>query len=341
MKRNHPPRLAILILSAVLPSDDADSILGDLSEVYSDRRLTGRLGAFLWFWGEVVIFSTAFAFDGVRQSRHRTVASSSRKGSNWNMFDLITHFRQTVRSLVRDPRYTVRVVLILAIGIGPAAAMLSVVQTVLIQPLNFDEPDRIGLFRLDLGEVKGHAGLSLAEVIDLRALEDVFEGVEATSRQFETSIGEEGDLLVSVPAANVSTGLFDMLGVSPILGRNFIREDLKSLPAMISHRLWQVQFGGDADIVGKPVVFDGNPRPVIVVLPPDFGLRLGTGSQLSSTIDVWSPLPIIDHRNFWGYPSIARLRSGVSFRQANLALEFLVRDLVEEFPDTYSGASLG
>jgi predicted permease len=344
LNRSRPPRLAVAFLSAVLPHDDSDSILGDLSEVYPDRHRTNRLAAYLWFWGQVVLFSTAFVFDGIRRpTRRHSIDSGTtfQTGSNWSMYDFVTHFRQTVRSLGRDPRYAIRVVFILAIGIGPAAAMVSVVQTVLIQPLDFNEPDRLGLIRIDLGEVKGHAGLSLAEVIDLRKLEKVFSTVDSTSRQYETSLGEENDRMVSVPAANASTGLFDMLGVSPILGRNFDDDDEKEVPAIISFDLWQGHFGGDPNIIEKPVLLDGNPTPVIGVLPQNFALRLGTGAQISSTIDVWRPLPITDHRNFWGFPSIARLKDGVSFEQADLALESLVSGLVDQYPDTYGGASLG
>jgi predicted permease len=246
-----------------------------------------------------------------------------------------TRFRQATRRLGREWRYSLGVILILGIGIGPAAAMLSVVQKVLLKPLAYEQPGQLGLVRISLGEMNEHPGACLSEITDLRNVQGLFSAVEATSREFEFSLGEDEDMS-PVPALRVTPGLFDMLGVSPMLGRHFTEEDTESLVAMISHGLWTSRFGGDPEIIGRTLTLNGFDAPVIGVMPPGFALYLGRGSQLSSHIDVWSPLPIGEHRAFWGFPTIVRLADGVTFEQANAGLQTFTQSLVEQYPEIYA-----
>jgi predicted permease len=230
------------------------------------------------------------------------------------------------------------VILILGIGIGPAAAMLSVVQKVLLQPLAYEHPDQLGLVRIDLGEMHAHPGITHPEITGLKAVEGLFAGVEATSREFELSLGEDADLK-PLAALRVTPGMFDMLGVSPLLGRHFTEEDTESFVALISHDLWTTQYSGDHNVVGQTMVLNGRPAPIIGVMPPGFALYLGRGSQLSTHIDVWTPLELLPRPTMWGFPTIVRLADGVSFDQANAGLEAFTRSLVEQLPETYANTS--
>ena len=104
-------------------------------------------------------------------------AALDARGGRGSMERFITSWRQTIRRLLHEWRYTAAVVLILAVGIGPTAAMGSVIYNVLLRPLDYREPDRLGLVRITLGQLVRHPGLSQGEAIDLRNA-NIFDGIE-------------------------------------------------------------------------------------------------------------------------------------------------------------------
>ena len=344
-----PPRLGVLLLAALLPTGVADDVVGDLSEVFVDRKEAGRSGVRLWFWGQVLLFSLSFrllnrrrAASANTRAQNKVVPLSTPPGNRerWflDMAGLFTRIRQTTRRLRQEWRYSLGVVLILGIGIGPAAAMFSVVQKVLLQPLAYEQPEQLGLLRIDLGELHAHPGAAQSEITDLRAVEGIFAGVEATSREFELSLGEEDDLMPLAGLA-VTPGLFELLGVSPAIGRHFFDEDTETPVAIIGHDLWTNRFGQDPEIIGQSLLIDGRATEVVGVMPREFALYLGRGSQLSANIDAWLPLTIRDRRTFWGFPTMVRLADGVSFEQANQGLEAFTLSLVEQYPEIYANTS--
>jgi predicted permease len=238
-----------------------------------------------------------------------------------------------MRHLLKEWRYSLGVVLILGIGIGPAAVGLTVVDRVLLQPLAFEEPDRIGVVRIDVGELVNHPGLDQDEILNLREHEGVFETVEWAI--FNPATLDVGGEVIPVSGSGVSPGLFDMLGVSPVIGRSFSQEEARARVAILSHQIWRTHFGADRDIVGRSVSIVGIPHEVVGVLPSDFTLRLGRGSYAPPVIDVWRPVEAVYGRPgvfLWGWNTLVRLKDGVSYEQANASLEAFALQQKERYP---------
>lgn len=324
-----PPRAAVRLLARRLPLDQRDMIVGDLTEVFLDRVEAGRRWNRLWFWLQALGFAMGFA---MASARHLSAEPPRRL----LMSRLATSCHQATRRLAYEWRYAAGVVLILGLGIGPAAAMLSIVQRVLLQPLDYASPDRLGLVRIDIGQVRNHPGLSLGEIQDLRKTDGLFDAVEGEGRMSQMSFGPP-DALEPVSADTITPGLLSMLGVSPAVGHGFTEADAKSdspQVVLLDHGFWQAHFGADRDIVGRRVLLNGRPATVAGVLPA--GFTLVTGRAVPQPIDVYLPLQVTDFRNFWGYPTLVRLAPGASFGQVNEALQALATALAKKYPEAYS-----
>ncbi|MFG1690586.1 ABC transporter permease [Gemmatimonadota bacterium] len=253
-----------------------------------------------------------------------------------------TRSRHTFRRLARDWRYSLGIMVILAMGIGPATVGLSVRENVLLRPLGHREPDRLGVVRIDFGELQNHPGLDQDELLDLRDVEGAFQAVEwAIFDRGYLGVGEE---TVSVAVASTSPGLLHTLGVIPSLGRFFPEDDPRADGVILSHALWQSHFGGDPDVIGRTVPVWGRPEEIIGVLPPDFNFTLGAGSYAPSRIDIWTVVPAVRSNpgtgGYWGWNALVRLEDRVSFAQANQVLEVFARDQVERYPHIYAGSPL-
>jgi predicted permease len=273
-------------------------------------------------------------------------AAHDARGGRSAMERFLTGWRQTIRRLLHEWRYTAAVVFVLAVGVGPTAAMASVIYNVLLRPLDYREPDRLGFLRVSLGQLARHPGLSQGEATDIRQA-DIFAGVEIETRLAEVSLGNEPDL-VPLSQMSISIGMLSMLGVSPILGRDFTEEDLSppreeepagAVPAprpmrvLLDHGTWQNQFGGERDVIGRLIRVNGDPAEVIGVLPE--GFRLVTGRAVPQRVDVYTPFRVTDFRNFWGYPTLVRLKDGSTFDDAQLRLATLAAALKQEHPEMY------
>jgi predicted permease len=276
-------------------------------------------------------------------------AAHDARGGRSAMERFITGCRQAIRRLMHEWRYTAAVVFVLAIGIGPTAAMASVIYNVLLRPLDYREPDRLGFLRITLGQLARHPGLSQGEATDIRRA-DIFAGLEIENRLAEVTLGSEPDL-VPLSQMSLSTGMLSMLGVSPILGRDFTEEDLPPMrpsagtpaPAnppppqptrvLLDFGTWQAHFGGERDVIGRIIRLNGGPAEVIGVLPD--GFRLVTGRAVPQRVDVYTPFRVTDFRNFWAYPTLVRLKPGTTFGEAQLRLATLAAALKREHPEMY------
>lgn len=341
-----PPRAAIWLLGRSLPPDDRDAIIGDLYEVFADRVDARRRFNRSWFWLMAVAFAAAAVHD-------RTRDPGPAPGGRQRMTRIGTSIRQAARRLRYEWRYALAVTLILAVGIGPASAMLSVFSRVLLRPLDFDEPERLGLIRIDVGQLRAHPGLSPAEAMDLRRAQ-AFASVEVETRLVEASLGA-GPEFTSLSTLAFTTGMLPMLGVRPVIGRNFAESDmpLPSPPppppppgtppppppppppqvALLDHGAWQRHFGGDANILGRVVTLSGRPTTIIGVLPE--GFRIVTGRHVPQPIDIYTPLRLFDFRNSWQFPTIVRLKPGVSFEAAQAQLDVIAANNRQQFPEFY------
>src|SRR5579864_9192300 len=173
---------------------------------------------------------------------------------------LIQDTRYSVRGLAKSPGFTAVAVLALAIGIGANTAVFSVFNNVLLHPLPYPEPGRlISVWPADsrTGE-SAPGGISPPDFLDYRKQNTVFEHLSAFLQIDLTLSG--GAQAERVPAADVSSGFFETLGVLPAIGRTILPEDEQTgwpQIAILSDGLWKRRFGSDPSIVGKTILIDG------------------------------------------------------------------------------------
>ena len=326
---SRPPRAAIALMARLVPGDERDPIVGDLTEAFENRVDAGRRFNALWFWIQ------ALAFAVIRSRNPGHGASRGRMPRQ-----LVISIRQSARRLVFEWRYAAGVIAILAIGIGPASTMLSVLDNVLMKPLPYADPERLAIVRIQLGQIQNHPGLSMDEVGDLRALTDVFAAVEGEARAAESSLGPP-DRLEPVTSIAMTPGMLRMLGVAPLHGRHFTDDDVvdgRVPPVMLDHGFWLRRFGGAPGIIGTTVLVDGRSAEIVGVLPQ--GFTLTTGRAVPQPFDLYRPLRLRPSRSFWAYPTIVRLRDDVTVAQANARLTALSASLLKQYPKEYSDAAI-
>ena len=324
-----PPRAAVALMARLVPEDERDPIVGDLTETFENRADAGRRFNSLWFWAQTLGFAV------IRPWRPGRLPSRRRMTRQ-----LATSLRQSIRRLVFEWRYAAGVTAILAIGIGPASTMLSVLNNVLLQPLPYADPERLALVRIQLGQVKNHPGLAMDEIKDFRRLTDVFAAVEGEARAAESSIGPP-DRLEPVTTIAMTPGMLPMLGVAPVHGRQFREEDVadgKVPPVMLDYGFWRTRFGGSPAVIGTTLLVDGRSAEIIGVLPQ--GFTLTTGRAVPQPFDLYRPLRLRDSRSFWAFPTIVRLRPDVTVAQANARLNALAAGLLQQYPNEYSDAAI-
>jgi predicted permease len=234
-------------------------------------------------------------------------------------------FTYAVRTFFRTPGFTIVAVLTLALGIGATTAIFSVVNAVLIRPLPFTEPDR-------LVTTRG----SLADLRDLEAASRSFDDIAFwASNQFNLRL--DGDSRQAL-GGQVTRNLLPLLGVQPLLGRNFTEEDDRQDTVILGYALWQSRFGGDPNVLGRSIDMSGTSYTIIGVAPPWF--RFPTAE-----FQLWAPLSSIDrgapqqakNRAFRIFSAVARLKPGVTMPQARADALALSARLAREFPGTNEG----
>ena len=251
------------------------------------------------------------------------------------MSSIFADLRYAVRLWARRPGFALIVVFTLALGIGANAAIFSVVDGVLLRPLQFRDPDRL-VFLFSQFPAMGFDKfwMSLPEYTEYRRWNTSFSEVGAyriTARNVAGGAGEPQ----RVRAAIATASLFKALGVDPLIGRTFTEaEDLHGAPpaVVLGYDLWQRAFGGDPGLVGRTVQVDGAATTVVGVMPPDFDLD-------DAGIQVWTPPDIepsdLTRRASHFLYAVGRLRDGVSLGVARQEMSGLLARWKQEFPDTH------
>jgi predicted permease len=271
-------------------------------------------------------------FGGVEQAKQQQREARGFQGLDILWLDL----RYTFRTMRRDPAFTLVAVLILTLGIGANIAVFSVVNTLLLRPLPFRDPQQL----VWITGIPGRGGLSSqtystdaykAFLSQQRSFQDV-TGYFAFSTSDNTRLMGRGEPLL-LSGILVNGNFFQTLGVQPILGRLFRSEECqKNAPpvTLLSYAFWKRQFDADPDIVGKAVNFDGRSVTIIGVLPEtfDFGSVFSPGSK----VDAYGPA-ILDDMEDWGntLALIGRLKPGVSIGQAQAEADLLFPRLLFSF----------
>ncbi|MBC8089632.1 MAG: ABC transporter permease [Phycisphaerae bacterium] len=246
--------------------------------------------------------------------------------------------RFTFRALRRAPAFTTAAIVVTALGIGANTAAFSIVDFVFLRQLPYADADR--LLKVSQTEAGGGAfQQSPALYREWSTSARTFLGVGAYFLRAVNLVGDGEPQRIE--RAVVTSTLLPLLGVQPFRGRLFTIEEERtgSNSVVISHALWQSQFGGDEDIIGRRLLLDGNPGVVIGIMPATFNFP-------SRDIALWSVVnpetaSDDDHNNhYWN--AVARLRPAVSVAQASAELTALLLRLERSLPDSYKkpGASM-
>ena len=251
------------------------------------------------------------------------------------MDTLINDVRFAVRSLLRSPSFALTAVLALGLGIGSTAGVFSLLEGVVLRPLPFREPERlVTIWDTNREKSLAHEPISPVTFHDYRGLSGVFQDAAAWWRPQLNLADETGDP-IRVSAVEASDNLFHVLGVQPAIGRGFTTHPDLFGPeheAIISHRLWQTRFSGDAAVIGRGIRLNGFTYTVVGIMPPGFGFPGET--------DLWQQLQWNLHNHSRGahfMESVARLRPGVTPERANSELAALGTRLGNEFRGTNAG----
>jgi predicted permease len=246
---------------------------------------------------------------------------------------MVKEVRYALRSFRRSPGFTVSAIVALALGIGANTAVFSIVYAVLLKPLPYNEPARlVTLSETNAAEGSDDGRVSRGTFVDWRARAHTVDDIAAHSGIGETLWGSD-DRYTVVKSAAVSSELFTVLQVTPILGRVFRPDDARKL--IIGYDLWQRSFGGAADVIGRGITVEGRfAGEIIGVMPPGFSFPDGA--------DAWANLrlggPIsADGRRTLAYYAVARLASGRSLQDARIEFEQLSSQLAREQPSSNLG----
>ncbi|MDQ3257661.1 MAG: ABC transporter permease, partial [Acidobacteriota bacterium] len=186
------------------------------------------------------------------------------------MGTLLQDIRYGIRMLVKSPGFTLVAMLALALGIGANTAIFSVVNAVLLRPLPFKDADRL-MWVWETQPTLDQAPFTPADFLDYQAQNQSFEGTAAYFRQSLTLTG--ADQPARFKAAIVTANFFSVLKSDAFAGRTFLPEEGQPgarRVAIVSHALWQRQFGSAPNLVGKTLTLNGVSFAVVGIMPPAF-----------------------------------------------------------------------
>jgi len=346
-----PPLLGRVLLRLRRLGTRREEIEADLCELFRERAVErGRWYAAYRHCADAVslwIYHTEGIALVAAPHRHRRD----------NFLDALrTDVRFAIRALRRRPAFTAAAVLTLALGIGANAAMFSVIETVILDPLPFVAPDRV----VQLWDVlpnwgPGYTGqVSEANFRDYENLNEVFSDVAAQAGW--NAYVEHENRVVTLVTVFLSANLFDMMGVVPIRGRTFrAEEDLAGVGniVLLTHGYWLREFGGE-EVIGRKIFLrcfavdrdDPLEYEIVGVLPPDFRLpptRREAGYGVGADRDVVLPLGLLRlpggdplDRSLRTRLAFAQLREGVTVEQARANLQSIAAGIAASEPE-YEG----
>jgi predicted permease len=261
-------------------------------------------------------------------------------GDHETKFFAMNDFKFACRQLLKNPGFTTVAVLTLGLGIGACTAMFSLINSVLLRPLPFRSADRlVWIENLYPGDLSGRT-IRMDNFMDWQSQQHSFEDLAGYYAFFDQNrfvLSGSGDpqRLRGVP---VTKNFLPLLGVEPMLGRNFSDEEclLNGRKAVIlSHAYWRQQFGGDTHIVGRSIDLNGSPTQIVGVLPAsfDFDSIFTPGTK----VELLVPLPVDKQLAGQGNIlfAIGRLKPKGTLRQTQAEFDVIDQRLTKEHPERY------
>src|SRR5438445_2256592 len=264
----------------------------------------------------------------------RTYRSYSARCLRDTMESLIKDIRYGVRSLLKRPGFTAIAVITLALGIGANTTLFSFVNGILLRPLPYRDPGQLVI----LDETSPKQGIksfsvSYPNFVDWREQNHVFEDVAVYQASTYSLVG--GGEPEQIRGARISQGLFELLGVTPKLGRTITAEEDRpetNNVVLISHSLWQRRFASAESVVGQSLTVNGRACTIVGVMP--------SGFKFPETAELWVPMALNEKlytRNDHGLKGIARLKPNVTLEQAQAEMNNIARRIEEQHPVTNEG----
>jgi putative ABC transport system permease protein len=317
-------------LLRVYPVDFRKGYGSDALELFRDRlreaRASGGSLGVAWLWLRTI---PNVLLHGVleRYSDYRRLPSPDRGAT----------LRGAARTLVRSPGLSATIVLTLGVGVGAVVALFSLLRGVILEPLPYPAADRlVRLWETNPDIDADPVGPSPLNFADWHRASP---GLESMAAWYLTSGTYRGDgWAEEIRSAQVTVDFFRVLGVPPMLGRDFRHEEVVRYgPLMLSHRVWLRRFGGDPDVVGQTVVSSGSTYEIVGVMPPEFTFP-------DESVETWVAwdLPNVyrdrpEARTWRFLDGIGRLAPATSIEEAEEGLDAVAAGLAEAYPTMNEG----
>jgi len=269
---------------------------------------------------------------------HRLEPVMHRSSPGQRLLEILRDARLSIRALIARPLFTLTTVMTFALGIGATAVVFSLVHSVLLSPLPYREPDRLTFVQQVIPEIADRVpilGVNPRSFIAWeKACHTTCENMAAIigSTSTLTGLGEPEGLI----GARISPALFEVLGIPPMLGRSFTRDEDapgRNAVVIVTHGFWQRRLGGDPAVIGRVVTLDGVPVEIVGVLPATFRLpqlpQLSVPNRVDNPFEFFRPLAWSDdlRRSFGEYDNVVIIRrpAGVTPQATEAELTAITR----------------
>ena len=280
-------------------------------------------------------------FGDVASVRERCLTIDERRFRRANRAEVMSHMwsdlRFAARGLRKAPGFAAMAIACIALGVGVTTTIFSAVNAILIRPLPYHDANRLlAVYSQNIPRGYHATNISYLDFVSYRDDNHTLSGLGIWT--WVTKTISEGET-ERIPGASVSANLFPVLGIRPIIGRNFLPEEERKGRddvVLLSYGLWRRRFGGDSSLVGKMISMDGRAHLVVGVMPPNF--------NFPDRGDFWMPFayegPAREGRGDRGYAgAIGRLKPGVTLEQAQADFAALSTRLQRDFPNESTGWS--
>jgi predicted permease len=273
---------------------------------------------------------------GIEQAKQ---AYRERESLPW-LENLVQDLHFALRQLRKSPGFTLTAVLTLALGIGANTAVFSIVYGVIFRPLPYPQPQQIVQLTQSSPRDTDEEDVTYEELKFLEQRSSAFQFLAGyTVQGYNLGAGSKTERVKGLP---VSADYFHVLGIKPLLGRDFLPEEDRGAGAhvaILSYATWKRQTGGDPEIIGRTITLDGEPFSVIGVMPP--GLEGTVDPILPGATDIWTPLALVARTAARGenVAVLGRIRPGFSFAQARAQVSSTTAEFRKAFPNELGPAT--
>ncbi|HSM62149.1 MAG TPA: ABC transporter permease, partial [Longimicrobiales bacterium] len=334
-RRAQPPGAWAWVLGRLVPAPQREALLGDAEEEFGRRAARdGATRARRWYRAQVVR-SVGPALGHAARSVHQSWRSG---GEVERMGAFIKDMGLAFRALRRRPGFSGTVLVTLALGVGATTALFGIYRTVFMEPIPLPDSDRLMVVMEQAGF--GCCGpASGPDYVDWVERNRSFEALALLNPGGYTITSTAEPERVSGVA--VTANVFDMLGVSPLMGRTLLPEDEEAPGAVVvSWRLWQNQLGGRTDVLGTTMALNGETATVVGVMPEGFDVPSPWAQY--GTYRLYLPFQrrrLEGNRGSHGWPVIGRLADDATKESAQADMDRIMRELAEEYPQTNADRS--